>query len=127
MNDISKTASYRLAVSDREIFYPPIRKLLREAKSVLSIAHPFSDGDALGAQVALHRLCKAMGKRSVFLNFDPIPETISWLGANEASFELSRDDHFDLVFLLETTDIQRMKERSRFFEHGKIRIHLDHH
>lgn len=105
-----------------------IRERLSAARSVFSIAHPFADGDALGSQMALHHYCLATGKRSFCLNFDPIPDQISWLASGTALVsDLPAGETFDLGFLMETTEASRMGDRIRFFERAGTCIHLDHH
>jgi phosphoesterase RecJ-like protein len=117
-----------LAPDTREAALVPIRDVLLRARSVLSIAHPFSDGDALGSQLALHRFCLANGKKSVCLNFDPLPESLSWMaGVPDLVSHLDGQEEFDVIFLMETTDVSRMGDRIAFFQKAKTRVHLDHH
>ncbi|MFZ2956117.1 MAG: bifunctional oligoribonuclease/PAP phosphatase NrnA [Candidatus Ozemobacteraceae bacterium] len=113
---------------ERELVLEPIRALLLDASSVLSIAHPFGDGDALGSQLALHYFAQSLGKRSVMLNFDPLPATLRWpKGVSEMTDHLADDDQFDLIFLMETTEASRMGDRTVFFKRARTAIHLDHH
>ncbi len=104
-----------------------IRDHLRKARRVFSIAHPYSDGDALGSQLALHHWCRAAGKECVTLNFDPIPPQISWLPGSEFLTDKLPDGEFDLGFLMETTEASRMGDRTQYFRCAKRCIHLDHH
>lgn len=124
MTDLTNSAQLQLSPE----ILPQIADHLVSAKSVLSIAHPFADGDAIGSQLAMHHFCKALGKKSVFLNFDPIPNSLTWLpGLDEQTSTVSGRDKFDLMFLMETTDRSRMGERMRFLDFAKIPIHIDHH
>ena len=105
-----------------------ICKELEKAKTVFCIAHPNSDGDALGSQLALYHYCKATGKECVCLNFDPLPEQLSWLeGSEDVLPDLPHDGQYDIAFLMETTDVKRMGDRVRFFDRAKVSVHLDHH
>ncbi len=106
-----------------------IREALHRATSLVSIAHPFSDGDALGSQLALQHWAEWQGKRCLSLNFDPLPTQISWLpGTETLTDRLPDGETFDLFFLMETTDISRLgEERARLFARARTRIHLDHH
>lgn len=105
-----------------------IARMLDQAKNIFCIAHPFSDGDALGSQLALYHFCKANQKNCWCLSFDPLPEQISWLeGSDCLVSELPADVDFDLAFLMETTDARRMGDRVSFFERARTTIHLDHH
>lgn len=101
---------------------------LEKAQNIFCIAHPFADGDALGSQLALYHYCKSVGKNCYCLNFDPLPEQISWLaGTEECVDKLPEDVHFDLGFLMETTEAKRLGDRVEFFKKADDLIHLDHH
>ncbi|GAB4270598.1 MAG: bifunctional oligoribonuclease/PAP phosphatase NrnA [Candidatus Rifleibacteriota bacterium] len=101
---------------------------LERAKNIFCIAHPFSDGDALGSELALYHYCQAAGKNCFCLNFDPLPEQLSWLEGSEVLVDkLPEDIDFDLAFLMETTDVRRMGDRVSFFKRARTAIHLDHH
>lgn len=116
-----KTPEYR-SLSDS------ISALLHSAKTVFSIAHPFPDGDSIGSQLALHHYCIAKGKKSYCLNFDPLSEQLSWLpGTSDLVSDLPDCMQCDLGFLMETTDIVRMGDRTRFFSRANKLVHLDHH
>ena len=101
---------------------------LDKARNIFCIAHPYSDGDALGSQLALYHWCRSAGKNCVVLNFDPLPEQISWLrGAEVCQNHLPDDVDFDLGFLMETTEARRMGDRIEFFKRAAATVHLDHH
>ncbi|NLF95877.1 MAG: bifunctional oligoribonuclease/PAP phosphatase NrnA [Candidatus Riflebacteria bacterium] len=101
---------------------------LMHARNLFSIAHPFSDGDALGSQLALYHFCQTTGKNCISLNFDPLPDQISWLaGSDRCQNDLPPDMEFDLAFLMETTEARRMGDRVGFFPRARTRVHLDHH
>lgn len=101
---------------------------LSSAKNICCIAHPNTDGDALGSQLALYHYCKITGKNCVCLNFEPLPDQLSWLeGADQCRDSLPENQHFDMIFLMETTDARRMGDRVKFFEMADLSVHLDHH
>jgi len=105
-----------------------IARRLLAADSVLSMAHPFADGDAIGSQLALHHFCLSLGKKSTVLNFDPIPEPLQWLpGIDITTSDLQGHDPYDLFFLMETTDRSRMGDRMNLLPHAGFSIHIDHH
>ena len=111
---------------DRQIAL--ICEKLEKARNIFCIAHPYSDGDALGSQLALYHWCRAAGKNCVVLNFDPLPEQISWLrGSEVCQNHLPEDIDFDLAFLMETTEARRMGDRVEFFKRAVETVHLDHH
>jgi phosphoesterase RecJ-like protein len=101
---------------------------LARARNIFCIAHPYSDGDALGSQLALYHYCQVTGKNCICLNFEPLPEQISWLaGADKCQDFLPDDVNFDLAFLMETTEARRMGDRVSFFSRAAETVHLDHH
>ncbi|NCB37389.1 MAG: bifunctional oligoribonuclease/PAP phosphatase NrnA [Erysipelotrichia bacterium] len=101
---------------------------LNKARNLFCIAHPYSDGDALGAQLALYHYCRAAGKNCICLNFEPLAEQISWLNGAEACQNfLPENTQFDMAFLMETTEAKRMGDRVAFFEKAETTVHLDHH
>lgn len=101
---------------------------LAAARNIFCIAHPYSDGDALGSQLALYQYCQAAGKNCICLNFEPLPEQISWLsGAEKVQNFLPDDVEFDMAFLMETTEARRMGDRVNFFARARETVHLDHH
>lgn len=103
-----------------------ITSLLKSSNSLASIAHPFSDGDALGSQIALYKWAVLNNKKCYTLNFDPIPQQILWL-ANGIDF-LTDIPQVDIIFLMEPTDISRLgPHRAKIIENAKYKIHLDHH
>ncbi|MBU1108649.1 MAG: bifunctional oligoribonuclease/PAP phosphatase NrnA [Candidatus Riflebacteria bacterium] len=101
---------------------------LMNAQNLFCIAHPFSDGDALGSQLALYHFCRSLGKNCICLSFDPLPDQISWLsGSDQCQNDLPAEMQFDLAFLMETTEARRMGDRISYFPRAKTRVHLDHH
>ncbi len=101
---------------------------LDKAKNIFTIAHPYADGDALGSELALYHYCKATGKNCVVLNFEPVPEQLSWMeGYDICTDKLPDDVDFDLAILMETTEARRMGDRVELFKRAKTCVHLDHH
>ena len=112
----------------RDRLLTPLRKVLFRADTVLSIAHPNMDGDAIGSQLGLHHWCLANGKKSTVLNFDPAPVSLAWMpGIEDLTDQLPDGQTSDVIFLMETTEASRMGDRVRFFKRARTAIHLDHH
>ncbi|MBQ2592074.1 MAG: bifunctional oligoribonuclease/PAP phosphatase NrnA [Candidatus Riflebacteria bacterium] len=105
-----------------------ILEKLDKAQNIFTIAHPYADGDAIGSELALYHYCKSVGKNCVVLNFEPVPEQLSWLeGYDICTDKLPDDVDFDLAILMETTEARRMGDRVNLFKRAKSTIHLDHH
>ena len=76
----------------------------------------------------MHHFCRSRGKRSVCLNFDPIPDPLQWLsGVKDLVSGVPEGEKFDLAFLMETTDAARMGSRLDMLDSAKKKVHLDHH
>jgi bifunctional oligoribonuclease and PAP phosphatase NrnA len=101
---------------------------INEGKSFLITAHIRLDGDALGSELALYLMLKDMGKKAVIYNQDPTPERYRFLtGAEAIVHELGDIGQYDVGFVLDCSDLQRVgKEAARI---GKIKtlINIDHH
>ncbi len=105
-----------------------ILEKLDKAQNIFTIAHPYADGDAIGSELALYHYCKSVGKNCVVLNFEPVPEQLSWLeGYDICTNKLPDDVDFDLAVLMETTEARRMGDRVNLFKRAKSTIHIDHH
>ena len=65
--------------SDYDKIIDDILEKLDKAQNIFTIAHPYADGDAIGSELALYHYCKSVGKNCVVLNFEPVPEQLSWL------------------------------------------------
>lgn len=115
-------------VGDRPVMTGRIAAELAAVRRLVTIAHPFADGDAIGSQLALANFVTARGGRAVTLNFDPIPAPLAWLpGLMTVADRLPDDFSPDLVVLCETTDPARMGDRTRFFSCAPRSILIDHH
>ena len=89
----NKDDSKMFASIQEYLEYPNTKKSIETMKSTLSTTlydfDCYADGDALGSQLALYHWCRSASKNCVVLNFDPLPEQISWLrGAETCQNEL---------------------------------------
>jgi len=85
---------------------------LREATHVLLTSHAAPDGDALGSELGLAELARALGKSTTIINRDPHPSSLAFLPGVEAvkvspvlPDGFARD--FDLVAILECPGVDR--------------------
>jgi phosphoesterase RecJ-like protein len=85
---------------------------LRRASRVLLTSHRNPDGDAIGSELALAELAVALGARSVIVNRDPAPATLTELPGFEAVTVADRlpadfPADFDLVITVECPELDR--------------------
>lgn len=102
---------------------------LRRARRVLITSHRNPDGDAIGSELALAELARALGAEPVILNRDPSPANLRELPGAESvgvSSELPPGfpDGFDLVVTVECPDL----DRAGFDGLDRLPIlNIDHH
>jgi phosphoesterase RecJ-like protein len=105
---------------------PSIVQQIKQGQSFLVTAHAGPDGDAIGSTLGLARALRQMGKEVVALNVDGVPETFTFLsGSGQLVTELKQDSFFDVAFVLDAGDLQRVGVPVA--EHCRTLINLDHH
>jgi phosphoesterase RecJ-like protein len=97
--------------------------------SFLVTSHVRLDGDAVGSELALCLMLRAMGKEAIVFNQDPTPETYLFLpGAKELIIHnLAADARFDAVFTLDCSELERIGDESRRIGDISPLINIDHH
>lgn len=106
-----------------------IESEIMKASSICIIGHIRPDGDAVGVCLGLANyisIIKPEAHVKVFL--EKIPETLEYLkGANKIEHDFSKDEHFDLGFMCDCSDIRRMGEAGKYFVDAGSKICIDHH
>jgi len=101
---------------------------IRSNRSFLITAHVRLDGDALGAELALQKLLGEMGKSAVVYNQDPTPANYRFLpGAAEIVHVLEETERYDVVFILDCSELARVGEAAAQIGAIKQIINIDHH
>ena len=96
--------------------------------------HESPDGDGLGGEIALKELLDRLGKNSVILNSDEIPEKFAFIDIDgevnvySELFEPPEDLHEYALFVLDTNDFNNIGIAYRFLR-DKVRevFIIDHH
>lgn len=102
--------------------------LIKSAKSIMVATHESPDGDGIGSILALGLGLKTLGKKVVFYMKDPVPKMYRYLPAHEKIVNaLNKAQKFDLSFLVDLGEIERVGEE--FVNHpGRgITVSIDHH
>ncbi|MBI5143082.1 MAG: bifunctional oligoribonuclease/PAP phosphatase NrnA [Nitrospirae bacterium] len=100
---------------------------IRQAQSVLLVAHVSPDGDALGSSLALARALRGMGKSVSILDKDAVPRIYRFLPGWEAvSAELPdvSGGEPDALVLLDCGELERTGFKSL---PGRVKLVVDHH
>jgi bifunctional oligoribonuclease and PAP phosphatase NrnA len=85
---------------------------LQSASRLLLTSHASPDGDALGSELGLAELARALGKSATIVNHDPHPSSLAFLPGIEAvevrsSLPEGFERAFDLAVVLECPDVDR--------------------
>ncbi|NIT03796.1 hypothetical protein GTO10_02590 [Candidatus Saccharibacteria bacterium] len=109
-----------------------ILKTLKAAKIILIPFHRRPDGDMVGSALAVYHFLKSLGKKSILISADPIPENFLFLpGAKrikmEDPAELDLSD-IDVILLLDNGDPFRFTKNGRVDLPPKLlMVNIDHH
>ena len=100
---------------------------IKNAQTVVIMAHEAPDGDAIGSSLAMCLALKNMGKDVTVLMKD-FPENFSYLPGREFIKEESEKSNYDLAVVMDCPNIKRVKEEFiPYFENAKVKVQFDHH
>jgi bifunctional oligoribonuclease and PAP phosphatase NrnA len=101
---------------------------IRNGKSFLITAHMRLDGDALGSELALYLLLRDLGKKVVVYNQDNTPAHYRFLpAAQNIVHELGGIEQFDVAFILDCSELERVGDENEKIGRIKKLINIDHH
>jgi len=108
-----------------------IRRILEVVKNnrhFFITAHLRPDGDTIGSEIALAKWLKKMGKKVTVANVDPIPEIYHFLpGVSLIQRRKKISDNFEVTFILECSEPERVGEIMDFRKQSGLIINIDHH
>ncbi len=94
----------------------------------LVTSHVRPDGDSLGSTLALYHMLRNMGKSVTVYNQDKTPDNYRFLpGAGEIVHELPAVYAYDVVFILDCSELERIGEEAEKITSGRLMINIDHH
>ena len=100
---------------------------IKNAETVVIMAHEAPDGDAIGSSLAMCLALKNMGKDVTVLMKD-FPENFSYLKGREFIKEESENECYDIAIVLDCPNIRRVNEEFMpYFENAKVQVQFDHH
>jgi bifunctional oligoribonuclease and PAP phosphatase NrnA len=105
-----------------------ISELINRYRVFLITAHERLDGDALGSELALYHLLRALGKEVTVYNQDGTPENYQFLPGSELIVhELPPLEAIEVAVILDCSELERVGR-----EHGRIATipnlaNIDHH
>jgi phosphoesterase RecJ-like protein len=96
--------------------------------SFLITSHVRLDGDALGSELALYLMLTGLGKKAVVYNQDNTPQQYRFLPAvKHIIHELDNINQYDVVFILDCSELERIGEQAEKIKKIKTIINIDHH
>lgn len=103
-----------------------ISDILRRAESIFLYPHVHMDGDAIGSCMALSRVLRACGKKTLVVAEEAIPSNLAFL--NDGSWTSDAEvGEADISLLVDCGDLERLGRRKPAFLRGKTTVCLDHH
>ena len=100
---------------------------IKNAESIVIMAHEAPDGDAIGSTLGLCLALRNMGKNPVVLMKD-FPENFSYLPGREFIKEEATQEVYDMAFILDCPNLKRVNEEFvPYFENAKVKVQMDHH
>ncbi|MCP5464189.1 MAG: bifunctional oligoribonuclease/PAP phosphatase NrnA [Deltaproteobacteria bacterium] len=101
---------------------------ISKAQSILIATHENPDGDGLGSILALGKGLKKLGKKVTIYSKDHVPKMYQFLpGQNAIVSQLKKSARYDLSFIVDLGEIERVGEEFLNFPHRGVTISLDHH
>ena len=102
---------------------------IKKHKKFLITAHVNLEGDSLGSQLAMKELLAAMGKESVIVDSDPVPDHYRFLPkADEIFDKIDKIKDFDAAVVLDCPTLQRTGQLMDTIRKSKaFVINIDHH
>lgn len=105
-----------------------IIEAIKKYNKFLITAHINLEGDSLGSQLAAKQLLDALGKTSVIVDNDPVPEHYKFLpAAGGISNKIDKSIDFEAVLILDCPTLKRIGRVRDLITKDKFVINIDHH
>lgn len=101
---------------------------IKKAKKICIATHQGPDGDGLGSILALGMGLKQLKKEVYLYNVDLVPKMYHFLpGQKQIKNKIPKNKKFDLTFIVDLGEIERVGEEFASHAHRGVTISLDHH
>lgn len=105
-----------------------VNELRKKENKVFCVsAHIHLEGDALGSELALASLLKALGKKAFVVNSDEPPAEYMFMPGIKNIIRTDEYPACDVFVLVDCSDLSRAGKLSKTIEPGKPVINIDHH
>ncbi len=116
------------------IDFNKLKNIFQSNKSFLITTHVNPDADAIGSEIAIHKILKENGKSARIINHSITPYNLLFLDKENIIEHFSEENHknvFEDVDVLVAIDFNRSNRIVRmekgFLESQKLKICIDHH
>jgi phosphoesterase RecJ-like protein len=99
----------------------------KENKVFLVFSHIHQEGDALGSQLALVRLIRALGKTAIAINEDRPPAEYSFLPGVSSIRHPQTLPAYDVAVFVDCSDTSRIGKLARLVRRDRLILNIDHH
>ena len=111
-----------------------IADVINEGKKFIITTHLFSEGDAIGSELALKRFLCDLNKEAVIVNNEKLPPVYSCFDPDkDVKFLRSKDvninlDDFDAIFMVDVADWGQLGDFADMIKASQItKVCIDHH
>ncbi|HQW28071.1 MAG TPA: bifunctional oligoribonuclease/PAP phosphatase NrnA [Verrucomicrobiales bacterium] len=105
-----------------------LKERIEAAGSVLVVSHDRPDGDAIGSALGMGLILMKLGKRVEIVNFDPVPESLSFLPGSDLVKRPAEKSRADLMIVLDSAGKDRVNAAVWEMADGiGTVINIDHH
>jgi len=111
-----------------------ILDFIKRSQTILITSHRDPDGDSIGSQLALAELVESWGKGCRIINQEDLPYKYKFLdpGGKIENLKSVKDQEVvgadpDLVFVLDSTSLNRVGQVEKLIPPAAVLINIDHH
>ena len=103
-----------------------ILELVKDAETIAIAGHVNPDGDCIGSTLAMYNYLKRTGK-TIDVYLEPIGREFKELPGSDAIKNNAENKVYDVFFMMDLGDTDRIGVASKLFETAKKTICIDHH
>lgn len=103
-----------------------ILELVKDAETIAIAGHVNPDGDCIGSTLAVYNYLKHTGK-TIDVYLEPIGHEFKELPGSDAIKNKAENKVYDVFFMMDLGDTDRIGVASKLFETAKKTICIDHH
>lgn len=115
-------------IKAKKIDLKELLSIIKKAKTILLATHTNPDGDGLGSILALGAGLKQLRKKVTLYCKDAVPKMYRFMpGSERITHQLNPQDKFDVSFIVDLGEIERVGDEFVNHLHRGVTISLDHH